>query len=861
MAELDEVRVIEEVERLLAERGSMTVDELVVALREHGVDPGSEEEFVDLLYDEVGPDFTAFGDGRWAYLPRLLRNRILTHRLTEVEVEHNIVHINPDLELILLVEDESLHFSQGEPIRIEFPHRPQEKDERRVPTEVLDPSGSLVLPVGTLADGDVDSLVRLELTDQGLELQPVLDLTGDPAAVVARLREVVDLPNPPHLLTDTVVGICVDLPESFTQPLPPLTDLIAEAGLGWQGDWLAPADFDFDKHFVDTQVDGLVDRHQLDRDEALAVIALLRLQDRMVEAIHAVIALERGDEGPSEQLADFRQSLAEDLAGGMTIISALPFLTEPWIARAFVTEALGYTDHRASALGLTVEALEEHSPRAVRPALRWLRAKAYERRGEIIEAEECLLAAEKLDPDWSPVLVDLARYASDRGDAARGLALLRRAEPEDVDPLLEEVLTVFLPTSGQVVGRNDPCWCGSGRKFKQCHLYRPVAPPIEERAVWLYQKAGRFVQDGPCLPLLYELYSLRTAHIEDDDEAADDVGNDSFILDVALFEGGAFAEFVEHRGVLLPDDERLLADQWLLGERSVFEVSEVRPGEGFTARDLRTGDEHRVRDRAASGQIKPGMMICSRIVPAGDTMQVFGGIEPVSLGERDALMELLDSDPDPQELVAFCSRRFASPTLTNTEGDSIVLCETVLSVTDPDAVRSGLDHAYRREDEEPPGWISVRSIDGADRILASLRIKGADLSISTNSERRLNEVLATIRELDPDATVVRDERQPLPDARAAAKLSRQQPLGAASSGRSEQQSPEGQEALAAYMRDYEQKWLDLSIPALRGLTPREAASDPTRREDLVRLLASFGDEPDNPMTMSPARLRRALGLS
>ena len=21
----------------------------------------------------------------------------------------------------------------------------------------------------------------------------------------------------------------------------------------------------------------------------------------------------------------------------------------------------------------------------------------------------------------------------------------------------------------QVVGRNDPCWCGSGKKFKRCH--------------------------------------------------------------------------------------------------------------------------------------------------------------------------------------------------------------------------------------------------------------------------------------------------------------------------------------------------------------------------------------------------------
>ena len=26
-----------------------------------------------------------------------------------------------------------------------------------------------------------------------------------------------------------------------------------------------------------------------------------------------------------------------------------------------------------------------------------------------------------------------------------------------------------------IPGRNDPCWCGSGRKYKKCHL------PVEEK--------------------------------------------------------------------------------------------------------------------------------------------------------------------------------------------------------------------------------------------------------------------------------------------------------------------------------------------------------------------------------------------
>jgi hypothetical protein len=117
--------------------------------------------------------------------------------------------------------------------------------------------------------------------------------------------------------------------------------------------------------------------------------------------------------------------------------------------------------------------------------------------------------------------------------------------------------------------------------------------------------------------------------------------------------------------------------------------------------------------------------------------------------------------------------------------------------------------------------------------------------------------------LDPEAAVISDERQPITDARNAARLLRERPSAGNEPGGGliapEDLTPEIQEALGEHMRRYEEQWIDMAIPALHGLTPREAAEDPTRREDLVRLLASFGDD-DSPMTMSPRRLRAALGL-
>src|SRR4051794_6438872 len=53
------------------------------------------------------------------------------------------------------------------------------------------------------------------------------------------------------------------------------------------------------------------------------------------------------------------------------------------------------------------------------------------------------------------VLRVLDRMHGDRAAAARANELLHR-EPPDEPP-----------------GANDPCWCGSGKKFKRCHGTRP----------------------------------------------------------------------------------------------------------------------------------------------------------------------------------------------------------------------------------------------------------------------------------------------------------------------------------------------------------------------------------------------------
>jgi hypothetical protein len=64
---------------------------------------------------------------------------------------------------------------------------------------------------------------------------------------------------------------------------------------------------------------------------------------------------------------------------------------------------------------------------------------------------------------------------------------------------------------------------------------------------------------------------------------------------------------------------------------------------------------------------------------------------------------------------------------------------------------------------------------------------------------------------------------------------------------------------------FERRWCDEQVPALGGLTPRQAAADPTRREAVDRLLAEFEwanrHLPADVVYMRPARLREILGLT
>ena len=123
------------------------------------------------------------------------------------------------------------------------------------------------------------------------------------------------------------------------------------------------------------------------------------------------------------------------------------------------------------------------------------------------------------------------------------------------------------------------------------------------------------------------------------------------VIDAVLLEGGGFDDFLTVRGALLPDDEQALARRWLRARRSVFEVEEVRSDGTVAVRDVRTGECHQVNGQSAGRQLWPGQLVCARVMPDGAGLH-FIALQLISAEQCGPLITLLDTDPDPVELMA-----------------------------------------------------------------------------------------------------------------------------------------------------------------------------------------------------------------
>lgn len=620
---------------ILTEHGPLAEDDIAARLCDAGVaDPARILRRLRLGVDVPAGQLV---DGRWVWLPAVLAGRVFTRRITESEVDCDLLAVTADLAPIAVLCDYPPYQRLVDGCTIIFTDlgddRPLDRSGRS--TNALGDRAVLVLPAGiftALGVGDGD-LIGLRLTDAGLALERVTA-----AAASTTVLQLTELLGAQLQFVDSLVWTaCHAAPEAFTEVAAPLSEQAAACGLTGGDSWLAPADFDLAHWRYERTCDRLARRHRIDLDTAAALYTLLRLHQLLA-------APQLYESATAAAVAEAVDAVADEVGAAL----ADPAFTELLALETAELDGLG-----ADGLQSMADALEPRLPVSAQVACQWLRAVALERRGDIAGCERALLAAHATDGDWPLPLHDLARIASDRGDADTGLALLRRAGASANDPLTL-LLQRYRGVRRTDLGRNQPCWCGSGRKHKKCHLDR-AGLPLRDRVGWLYHKAIQHVLFGDWTELRHAVAFERCrAVFADDGDAFNAALADLLVIDTVLVEGGAFHEFLSVRGALLPEDERHLAGQWLQVQRSVFDVEQAQHHGNVTVRDARTGERHQVDVERTGHQLHRGQSVCARLLSDG-VGRWFAALEPVSAPQRGPLIALLDTDPDPVELMAHLS--------------------------------------------------------------------------------------------------------------------------------------------------------------------------------------------------------------
>lgn len=566
-----------ELEAELAARFGIAADDELLA---HAADDAVDDPDAGLVV--LAPEVLV-------HAPGLMAGAVLTHRLTPEERAEGFLVVDTDLAGFartatphagepLGVDDVDGHLAWVGPELWLTPY----------------PEGAL-LAVRVAADGAV-ALVALD------------DEPPTPPGLVERLRAVYDAevaePGLPVPAESLLLGVRHGDRAAFAEPVPPLDDLAAAAGLERRG-----PEFAHDESVWATGEEA--DRH-------FRLIDLLGTEGEATTALEVLELLEAPD---------------VDVAG---LRRALDLMVEPDLVAAVTEELLGPEEDPAGLVALAdrLVAAAGRSPRAA--VARWMAAVAAERDGRVLDAESHLRAAGSEAEGWAFVEDRLAWYESDRGDAAAAVGRWRALGVPEDDPDLATARR-FADATGPAPARNAPCPCGSGRKAKQCHLGRPVPPPLPERTGWLWRKALAYLErrGGAAEDALGWNAEVHAGE-EGDVEAA---YADPLVGDVTLHEDGWFARFLAERGPLLPADEAELGASWLDAERTVFEVLAARPGEGLDLRDRRTDDTLTVTERTASASVAVGALLCARAVPDGQDHRLVGAVLPV---EPDQLDDLLD---------------------------------------------------------------------------------------------------------------------------------------------------------------------------------------------------------------------------
>ena len=552
--------------------------------------------------------FITIDDERWVDLHALLDGRCLTHRLSAAEGAAGVIPLSPDIDIATVPFDMTIPFADGTSGSVVFADDLDEIDSDLA--EALD-GGGLTGPEGWLTGAGEGTVVGAWFDNGALECRPAEpDLTlSSPAAEALSgvFADLVDDDDGPVDLIELMLTWLLADPGALRTPHEPLTLLLEAAGLESRGD------------YVGREGSGWLTPPQQRRIAERAINTQVYGFD---ECCHDALDVVRG----------VFHGAIRDVSPRDTAVA----LSHGSVAEAFVTSVIGRAGHHLDEVAKQMVGFADELVVASRGAEvagpLYVQSVGFDCLGEVVEAEDAVRATLRAVPGHRAAAEAMATYLDDRGDAARALEHLRRAGVRDEDPQLVRLADI-VAHAGPKVARNDPCPCGSGKKFKACCIDTPTVP-VDLQVRWLYEKALAFAMHPARLDAPTHLAAHALEQEGSDESPTSRASDDRRFAELSLFDEGLLERFLDEREPLLPTAEVAIAEGWLECPLGVFAVTEVRAGEGLTLRDVGSG-ETSVTVGATGDELVEGQVIVARLLPVGQDVWLGGPViqVPEHLGQ------------------------------------------------------------------------------------------------------------------------------------------------------------------------------------------------------------------------------------
>ncbi len=208
------------------------------------------------------------------------------------------------------------------------------------------------------------------------------------------------------------------------------------------------------------------------------------------------------------------------------------------------------------------------------------------------------------------------------------------------------------------VGRNEPCPCGSGKKYKKCCMPKETAVDLQElrrsRAeenlrseILKYTTGGRFKDEMEQAFQKYHDGKVAVGMLLNQEP----MENIRF-LDWFIHEHRHSKEnkriidmFAEQRAKSLDDDQKKLLDEWRASCLGAFEVLSTEGGV-LTLKDLFGEDTYSIEDPSATEELTPGEAVVVRVTSSWGVRQMAGVPIKLSPEQKQKFLDSMNAELD-----------------------------------------------------------------------------------------------------------------------------------------------------------------------------------------------------------------------